>query len=84
MITETPPVEEVLNELRAELGVQRLDLAELVIAGARSKLRELRRDGESALRARAELAEMIRQGSLPVDVGAADEVKRLRLSTPEG
>jgi hypothetical protein len=79
MITETPPVEEALAELRAALGSERIDFAELVRIGARVKARELRGDGVAGRRARSRLAESVRARSLPIDVEAADAVKRLRL-----
>ena len=79
MITETPPVEKALAELRAALGNERIDFAELVITGARAKTRELRGDGVAGRRARSRLAESVRARSLPIDVEAADAVKRLRL-----
>jgi hypothetical protein len=78
-ITETPPVREALDELRAKLSGDRIDFAELVIVGARAMARRLPERGESekARRAREELAEWIREGTGPVvDVAAADEVKR--------
>lgn len=81
MVTETPPVEEALAELRKALGSDRVDFAELVTIGARSKARELRGDGVAGRRARSRLAESVRARSLPIDVEAADDVKRLRLPT---
>jgi hypothetical protein len=80
-ITETPPVKEALDQLRAKLGEgERVDYAELVTLGARAKARQLP-DGEEAAAAGARLAEMVRTGSFPfeIDVEAADEVKRLGL-----
>ena len=79
MITETPPVEEALAELRSALGSERVDFAELVIVGARAKARELRGDGIAGRRARSRLAESVRTRSLPIDPEAADAVKRVRL-----
>lgn len=79
MITETPPVEEALAELRAALGGGRIDFGELVVAGARAKTKELRADGVAGRRARSRLAESVRARAIPADVEAADEVKRLRL-----
>jgi hypothetical protein len=75
-ITETPPVQAALDELRAELGDQRVELPELVILGARAKLAQLRaeRDETSVLRRR--LADRVRTRELPVDADAADEVRR--------
>jgi hypothetical protein len=77
-ITETPPVQEALDELRAKLAAgARIDFAELVILGARAKARRLPEPSEQARRAREELAEWILGGSGPeLDVAAADEVKR--------
>jgi hypothetical protein len=81
-ITETPSVQEALDELRAKLNGQRIDFAELVVLGARAKARRLPEGGdtEEAQRARREIAEWIRNGNPGmVDVAAADEVKRLGL-----
>jgi hypothetical protein len=80
-ITETPPVQEALDELRAKLNGERIDLAELVILGARAKARRLPADDADARAAAKELADMIRNRSFPfhVDVAAADEVKHLGL-----
>lgn len=81
-ITETPPVEAALNELRSKLGEgERIDFAELVTLGARYKARGLRADSDEDRAARKRLADMIRNRSIPIDVdiAAADEVKRLGL-----
>lgn len=79
-ITETPPVREALDELRAKLGEgARIDYAELIVLGARAKARRLPDDEEAARRAREGLAEMIRTRSVPVDLKAAEEVKHLGL-----
>jgi hypothetical protein len=78
-ITETPPVQEALDELRTKLNGQRIDFAELVILGARAKARRLPDDEELDRKARRELAEMIRTRSVPVDIRAAEEVKHLGL-----
>jgi hypothetical protein len=80
MITETPPVHEALEELRAKLGDERIDLAELVILGAHAKARRLPDKAEKAREARGRLAEMIRTGTVPVDREAAKEVKHLGLT----
>lgn len=79
MITETPPVERALNELRDVLGAQRVDLPELVVLGAQEKVRRLRSETDAQRAARAELAELVRRGDPLVDIDRADEVKRLRL-----
>ena len=76
-ITETAPVREALDALRARLGNGRVDYAELVVLGAQTKLRQLPDDAEHTREAAQRLAEMTRRRSIPVDVHAADEVKRL-------
>jgi hypothetical protein len=78
-ITETPPVKEALDELRARVGDKRIDYAELVVLGARTKTRQLPDDAKAAREAAQRLAEMIRRRSIPIDVQAADEVKHLGL-----
>lgn len=78
-ITETPPVQEALDELRAELGSGRIDFAELVTIGARAKVRELHAGGPAAGAARSRLVAMVRTRSIPVDLKAAEEAKRVRL-----
>ena len=82
-ITETPPVHEALDELRAKLNGDPIDFAELVILGARAKARRLPAGGDSeqARKARNELADWIRNGNPGmVDIAAADEVKHLGLN----
>lgn len=81
-ITETPPVQAALDELRARLGEdERIDFAELVALGAEVKVRRMATEDAAAVTARRRLAEMTRTGSFSyaVDVEAADEVKRLGL-----
>ena len=79
-ITETPPVQEALDRLRAQMGAQKLDLAELVVLGAREKERQLQRDSDATREARRRLADAIRARTLPEpDIAAADEVKYLGL-----
>jgi hypothetical protein len=81
-ITETPPVQEALDELRAKLGKgERIDFAELVELGARAKARRLSADEQEITAALKRLAEMVRTRSFPyeMDVAAADEVKHLGL-----
>jgi hypothetical protein len=75
-ITETPPVEAALDELREELGSERLELSELVVLGAQAKLGQLRTQRGDAEALRRQLATRIRSGELPVDREAADEVRR--------
>jgi hypothetical protein len=76
-ITETPDVRAALDELRREIGEQRVPLAELVIIGAEEKVRRLQ-----AARARedqqlAALAERIRRREPIVDPAAAEQVHRM-------
>jgi hypothetical protein len=75
-ITETPPVEAALDELRRELGGERVDLGELVILGAAAKLEALRdeRGGGEALR--RSLAARVRARRPLVDRRLADEEPR--------
>jgi hypothetical protein len=85
-ITETPPVQEALDELRVRLGDERIDYAELVTLGARVKARSLSADDAEAVTSRRRLAEMVRTGSFPfrIDLEAADEVKRVGLIARDG
>lgn len=81
-ITETPPVQAALDELRAKLGEdERIDFAELVTLGAEVKVRRVATEDAVVATARRRLAEMIRTSSFryAVDVEAADEAKRLGL-----
>lgn len=77
-ITETPPVQEALDELRREQADNRVELAELVILGAREKVARLRAEGDRSRRLRDELVEMVRSGEIGelMDVDAAEEVRR--------
>ena len=76
-ITETPPVKEALDELRAQLRGEPIDFPELLIRGARSKAEELRdEDPERAARLK-EFADAIRNRTLVVgDPDLAEEAKR--------
>ena len=71
---------EALEELRAKLNGDRIDMAELVILGARAKARRLPNDTEKARKARERLADWIRNGNPGmIDMAAAKEVKHLGL-----
>jgi hypothetical protein len=74
-VTETPPVQAALDELRKELGDDRVEMGELPILGAQEKLARVRaeRDDTAALRHR--LADRIRRRDIPADLAAADEVR---------
>jgi hypothetical protein len=76
-ITETPPVQAALDELREELGdTARIEFGELVILGANEKVVRLRATRDETTARRRQLAERIRRRDLPVDRAAADEVRR--------
>ncbi|MDA8067275.1 MAG: hypothetical protein M0T77_01480 [Actinomycetota bacterium] len=74
-VTETPPVQAALDELRRELGSDRVELGELVVLGAGVKLASLRAAHSDTAQRRARLAERVRARRLGVDVDAADEVR---------
>jgi hypothetical protein len=75
-ITETPPVQDALDRLRAQLGDEPIDFPDLVVRGVRNKLEELRRDRPEAVEARRWLANRIRNREPLGDPSLADEVKR--------
>lgn len=65
-----------LDELREELGSERVELGELVIRGAREKVAELRGERGDLLERRQALVEMVRSGNVLVDPAAAAEARR--------
>jgi len=73
-VTETPEVAAALDPLRARLGDVRL--GELVVLGAREKLRQLARDDVDAVEARERLAQRVRRRESGGDVELADRVRR--------
>jgi hypothetical protein len=75
-LTETPPVQEALDELRRELGAQRLEIAELVILGAREKLARLRSEQHRRAELVKRLAQRVRDRRVPGEPAAAEEVRR--------
>jgi hypothetical protein len=75
-VTETPPVQLALDELRRELGTDHLEIAELVILGAQEKLARLRSDQRRQDDLIRRLAGRIRSRDIPVDLDAAAEVRR--------
>ena len=81
-VTETPPVQAALDELREELGDDQVNLAELVILGARQKLNQLRDMDLRRSTLRRVLANRVRAGAVPVDPSAADEVRRTGWARP--
>jgi hypothetical protein len=78
-ITETPRVKQALDPLRAQLTGERLDLAELVVIGAETKLARVRTEQDDRAAGRKRLADMIRNGELNLDPDLADEAKRAGL-----
>lgn len=70
-ITETPPVREALDELRLETGEDRVGMSELVILGAREKVRRLRAEREDTAALRKRLADRIRNRTPLGDPDAA-------------
>ena len=81
-ITETPPVQAALDELREALGEDRVELGELVILGAHEKLARVRAEQDDAVTMRRRLAERVRHRRIPVDPAAADEVRRSGWARP--
>jgi len=75
-ITETPPIQAALDELRQELGGDRVEMGELVIIGAQEKLARMRAGREDTAGLRRRLADRVRRQDIPADRAAADEVRR--------
>ncbi len=78
-ITETPPVQEALDELREELGDEQLQLSELVILGAREKLALLR----AGRRTSTSVANALRIASAPRDFSWTSR-RQMRCVAPAG
>jgi hypothetical protein len=74
-ITETPPVQAALHELRQELGDDRVELGELVVLGAGVKLEAIRSGRVDEAAKRRRLADRVRSRATAADVAAADEVR---------
>jgi hypothetical protein len=73
-------VRDALDDLRSVLGAgDRIDFAELLTIGARTKMPRLRAHDDATRGARTRLAQMVRARALPVDLDAADAVKQVRL-----
>jgi len=81
-ITETPPVEAALDELREALGEDRVEMGELVILGAQEKLSRVRAEQQDTAVLRRRLADRIRRRDIPGDRTAADEVRRAGWARP--
>lgn len=74
-ITETAPVQEALDELRRELGQDRVELPDLVIRGARERVRELRMRRSASERRLGALVDALQAGRLDLDPALADEAR---------
>jgi hypothetical protein len=74
-LTETAPVQAALDELRRELGTDRIELGQLVVLGAHAKLAAVRAERAEAAALRSRLASRVRARDIGVDVNAADEVR---------
>ncbi len=81
-ITETGDVATALAELREAAGTDTFTLSELVVLGAQQKLFKLQLAKTVNARKRERLAEMVRTRTIPIDVEAADEVRRIGWSRP--
>jgi hypothetical protein len=81
-ITETPPVQAALDELRGELGGGRIELGELVILGAQQKVAQVRAQRDDTTALRQKLADRVRRRDIPADRAAADEVRRSGWARP--
>jgi hypothetical protein len=74
-ITETPRVQAALDELRRELGTDRVELGELVVLGAGAKVAALRGARESDAARVRDLADRVRSRDVLVDLEAANQVR---------
>jgi hypothetical protein len=82
-ITETPPVEEALDELRALMGTDRLPLGDILILGAQTRASALREEQSDKARRLNRLADRIRnREGFDVDLEAAEEVRRTGWARP--
>ncbi len=73
-VTETPDVAAALRPLRARQAD--VKLGELIVLGAREKLRQLERDEDEATQARQRLAQRVRGRATGGDADVADRVRR--------
>jgi hypothetical protein len=74
-ITETPPVQAALDDLRRELGEDRIELPDLVIRGARERLREVRAQHSDGRRRLDGLLEAMETGAVKLDPAIAEEAR---------
>jgi hypothetical protein len=69
-------VQAALDELRDELGTDRVQLGELVVLGARVKVDSIRAERAEGEALRHRLAERVRARAPVADAEAADQVRR--------
>lgn len=81
-LSETPAVHAALEELRTELGSDRVDLPELVVLGVEEKPARLRAGDAARIAGRRRLAARIRERRVLVDPGAAEEVRATGWARP--
>jgi hypothetical protein len=74
-ITETPPVQAALDELREALGDDRVEMGELVVLGAREKLARVRAERDDTATLRRRLADRIRSRDIAAARAPAEEVR---------
>jgi hypothetical protein len=75
-------VQEALDELRAELGTDKVPMAEIVVLGAGEKVRELRAERDDVLARRRRLSDRIRAREPLADLAAAEEVRKYGWARP--
>lgn|GEM_PF-6559929 len=76
-------MQEALDELRAELGSDRVPMGEIVVLGARAKVAELRAGTDEKVARRKRMADRIRERRpLPIDIEALEEVRRTGWTRP--
>jgi hypothetical protein len=75
-------VQTALDELRQELGNDRVELGELVVLGAGVKLDAIRAERNGDIAKRRRLGDRVRSRSVRADVEAADEVRSAGWARP--
>jgi hypothetical protein len=75
-------VQEALDELRAELGTDKVPLGEIVVLGAREKVRALRAERDDVMARRRRLSDRIRAREPLADLAAAEEVRKYGWARP--
>jgi hypothetical protein len=75
-------VQAALDQLRQELGTDRIELGELVVLGAGAKLAAVRAARNDDAEKRRRLANRVRSRALRSDLAAADEVRAAGWARP--